>query len=108
MECLWRLFGHWQQVGYCYQQDQAVFHVCLYTDTGVTDHYLHDTCLLEKYPQIHLGGKKEPLVLSLKKVRQIRSFNLDTTVSISSFVLCLQKENRTGTRFGLLLIALIT
>lgn len=67
MECLWRLFGHWQQVGYCYQQDQAVFHVCLYTDTGVTDHYLHDTCLLEKYPQIHLGGKKEPLVLSLKK-----------------------------------------
>lgn len=56
MECLWRLFGHWQQAGYCYQQDQAVFYVCLYSDTGVTYHYLHDTCLLEKYPQIHLGG----------------------------------------------------
>jgi len=67
MECLWRLFGHRQQVRYCNQQDQAVFHVHFYPDPGITHHHLHDTCLLEKRPQIHLGGKKESLVLSLTK-----------------------------------------
>lgn len=67
MECLWRLFGHRQQAGYCHQQDKAVFHVRLYPYTGITHHHLHDTCLLEKRPQIHLGGKKESLVLSLTK-----------------------------------------
>ena len=49
MECLWGLFGHWQQAGYCHQQDQAVFHVHFNPDPWITDHHLHDTCLLEKY-----------------------------------------------------------
>jgi len=50
MECLWRLFGHWQQVGYCHQQDQAVFYVRLYPDPWITHYHLHGTGLLEKRP----------------------------------------------------------
>lgn len=41
-------------------------------------------------------------------LRQISSFSLPITTSTSSFVLCLLKENRTGTRLGLLFNALIT
>ncbi len=46
--------------------------------------------------------------MCLKNQTQISSFNFSTTLSISSFVLCLLKEKRTVTWLGLLLMALIT
>lgn len=120
MECFWRLFSHWQPDGRCYQQDPAIFYVRLYFNDGLSNYHLYGACFLEKYAKVYLGGEEKSLVLSLNKIRNwkistltfsdfyINSFNLLTTASTSSFVLCLLKENLTGTRLGLLLIALIT
>lgn len=56
MECLWSLFGNWQQDGYRYQQDPPVFHVCLTAYNGLSYYHLHGTCFLEKYAEIHVGS----------------------------------------------------
>jgi hypothetical protein len=63
MECLRRLFSHWQQDGYCHQQDPAVFYVCFYTYDGLPYYYLYGAGFLEKYAEVYLGSKAESLVL---------------------------------------------
>lgn len=57
MECLWRLFSHWQPDGYCHQQDPAIFYVHLHPHHGLADHHLHGAGLLEKYAEVYLGGQ---------------------------------------------------
>ena len=73
MECLWRLFSHWQPDGRCYQQDPAIFYVCLYPHDGLPDHYLYGAGFLAEYPEVYLGSKKKSLVLS---VIPLKSTNL--------------------------------
>lgn len=63
MECLWGLFGHWQQNGNRYEQYSSVFHVCLHPYSRFADYHLHGTCFLEKYEKIHLGGEEKSVVL---------------------------------------------
>jgi hypothetical protein len=65
MECLWRLFGHWQPHGYCHQQNPPVFYLHFPAYDGFTGYHLPGAGFLEKYEEIYLGGEEEPLVLPL-------------------------------------------
>ena len=63
MECLWRLFGHWQQDGYCHQQDKAVLYVHFSPYDGFPNYYLYGAGFLAQYAEVYLGCEKKPLVL---------------------------------------------
>ena len=63
MECLWRLYCHWQPDGHCYQQDPAIFYVRLHSYDGLSNYHLHGACFLEKYAKVYLGSEAESVVL---------------------------------------------
>ena len=67
MECLWRLFSHWQPDGHCHQPDPAVLHVYIDPHDGLPHYHLYGACFLEKYAPLYLGCQKKSLVLPLKK-----------------------------------------
>ena len=63
MECIWRLFCYWRPHGNRYQPHQAVFYLCFTIDDGLSYYPLYGAGFLEKYAQVHFGGKKESMVL---------------------------------------------
>lgn len=79
MECLRRLFCHWQQDGNCDQQNPSVFHVHFPTYDGLPYYHLHGAGLLEKYAPVYLGSKKKSMVLFIVQVTIYRS--LKSTLS---------------------------
>lgn len=68
MECLWRLFSHWQPDGYCHQQDPAIFYVHIDPYDGIPHYHLYGACFLEKYAPVYLGCQKKSLVSFVKKL----------------------------------------
>ena len=71
MECLWCLFGHRQQDGYCDKPYPPVFYLCLHPYDGVPYYSLYDTRFLAEYAEIYLGGEEKPLVLPVGKYSTI-------------------------------------
>jgi hypothetical protein len=63
MECLWRLFCHWQPYGHSHQPYPAVFYLYLFAHHGLTDHFVYDPCIFEEYAELHDVGEKESVVL---------------------------------------------
>lgn len=72
MECLWGLFGHWQQDGNCHQQHPPLFYVCLHSYNWLAYYHLHDTCFLAEYEKVYLGSEKKSLVLSVRELNYWR------------------------------------
>jgi hypothetical protein len=70
MERIWRLYGYRRQVRNFNQQDPPVFHLYIYSHHGLACDYLHGAGVLEEYEKIYLGGKKKPMVLSVKDKRK--------------------------------------
>ena len=77
MECLWGLFGHWQQDGNCHQQHPQVLYVCLYPYSRFANSYLHGTGFLAEYEKIYLGSEKESLVLSVRELNLLAIIKKD-------------------------------
>jgi hypothetical protein len=75
MECLWRLFGHWQPHGNRHQQNPPVFYLYFPAYVGFTDYHLPGAGFLEKYEEIYLGSEEKPLVLSLGGKLKVASGN---------------------------------
>jgi hypothetical protein len=63
MECLWRLFRHWQQNGYRHQQDQTVLYVHFSSYNGFSYYYLYGAGFLAQYAEVYLGSEAESVVL---------------------------------------------
>ena len=68
MECLWRLFSHWQPDGHCHQPDPAVFHVYIDPYDGLPHYHLYGARFLEKYAPVYLGSQEKSLVSFVKKM----------------------------------------
>ncbi len=63
MECLWRLFSHWQPYGDSHDENPAVFYLCINSNGWLPDYSLYGAGFLEKYAKVYLGRKTESLVL---------------------------------------------
>ena len=63
MECLWRLFGHWQPHGHFDEQDPSVFYVHFHPYDGLPDYHLYGAGFLAQYAEVYVGSEKKSVVL---------------------------------------------
>lgn len=66
MAGVWRLFGHWQCIGYCHIPYKTVVYLYFLFNVGLTCSYLYDNGILDQYKKIYTFCQAQPPEIPLK------------------------------------------